>query len=75
MNIFSGEDLYYVYPNGDKVFNVVAAYICNEFDGNIKQDYHEVEEIKFFNINEIPDNISPPDKPAIQELLKRIKKQ
>lgn len=73
MNIFSGEDFYYKYPHGDEVYNVVAAYICKEFDGNIKKDNYEVEEIKFFNINDIPDNISPPDKPVIQEFLKRIK--
>lgn len=73
MNIFSGEDLYYKYPHGDEVYNVVAAYICNEFDGNIKKDNHEVVEIKFFNVNDIPDNINPPDKPAIQEFLERIK--
>src|SRR5690606_14978802 len=66
MNIFSGEDLYYKYPHGDEVYNVVAAYICNEFDGYIKKDNHEVEEIKFFSMNDIPDNISPPDKPVIK---------
>lgn len=73
MNIFSGEELYYKYPHGDEVYNVVAAYICSEFAGNIKKDNHEVEEIKFFNINDIPENINPPDKPVIQEFLRRIK--
>jgi len=73
MNIFSGEDLYYKYPHGDEVYNVVAAYICNEFDGNIKKDNHEVAEIKFFNVDDIPDNISPPDKPVIQKFLERLK--
>ncbi|MCM3633540.1 NUDIX hydrolase [Paenibacillus camelliae] len=72
MNVFSGEDLYYKYPHGDEVYNVVAAYICNEFDGSIKKDHREVDEIKFFNINNIPKNISPPDKPTIQEFLRRI---
>jgi 8-oxo-dGTP pyrophosphatase MutT (NUDIX family) len=37
MNIFSGDELYYKYPNGDEVYNVVAAYICKEFDGMLKQ--------------------------------------
>jgi 8-oxo-dGTP pyrophosphatase MutT (NUDIX family) len=72
MNIFSGDELYYKYPNGDEVYNVVAAYICKEFDGTLKQDDIEVEEIKFFNIKDIPDNISPPDKPVIQEYKRRI---
>jgi 8-oxo-dGTP pyrophosphatase MutT (NUDIX family) len=72
MNIFSGDELYYKYPHGDEVYNVVAAYVCKDFDGTLIQDYSEVEEINFFNIKEIPDDISPPDKPVIQEYLRRI---
>ncbi|WP_461671143.1 NUDIX hydrolase, partial [Mycobacterium tuberculosis] len=33
LDIFSGPELYYKYPHGDEVFNVVAAYICKEFEG------------------------------------------
>jgi hypothetical protein len=33
---------------------------------------NEAEEIKFFNIKDLPDNISPPDKPVIQEYIRRI---
>ncbi|SDT24201.1 NUDIX domain-containing protein [Paenibacillaceae bacterium GAS479] len=30
-NVFSGKELYYQYPHGDEVYNVVAAYICHEY--------------------------------------------
>ena len=66
-NIYSGEDLYYKYPHGDEVYNVVAAYLCNEYTGALKKDEMEVKDLKFFHINNLPTNISPPDLPIIKE--------
>jgi 8-oxo-dGTP pyrophosphatase MutT (NUDIX family) len=36
-DMFSGQELYYKYPNGDEVYNVVAAYLCTGFDGALKK--------------------------------------
>jgi 8-oxo-dGTP pyrophosphatase MutT (NUDIX family) len=52
LDVFSGQELYYKYPHGDEVYNVVAAYICKEFDGIINQDESEVAEIRFFELSE-----------------------
>lgn len=67
LNVFSGQDFYYRYPNGDEVYNVVTAYICKDYGGVLKGDEIEVRELKFFNLTEIPSNISPPDLPIINE--------
>jgi 8-oxo-dGTP pyrophosphatase MutT (NUDIX family) len=72
LDVFSGQELYYKYPHGDEVYNVVAAYICKEFDGVINHDESEVAELRFFVIEELPDNISPPDKPILHAFLKRL---
>lgn len=37
LEVFSGQDLYYQYPHGDEVYNVVAAYICKDYKGIIRQ--------------------------------------
>jgi 8-oxo-dGTP pyrophosphatase MutT (NUDIX family) len=65
LDIFSGPELYYKYPHGDEVFNVVAAYICKEFEGVAIIDKFEVDEIQFFNCSSLPNNINPPDQPIL----------
>jgi 8-oxo-dGTP pyrophosphatase MutT (NUDIX family) len=71
-DVFSGEEFYYQYPHGDEVYNVVAAYTCHEFSGNIIRDEREVRDIKFFKFHELPGAISPPDKPIIDRYIKYI---
>lgn len=70
-NVYSGENFYYKYPHGDEVYNVVTAYICNDYEGDLKKDESEVQELHFFDINELPPNISPPDLPIIQEYIQK----
>ncbi|MGM7683458.1 NUDIX hydrolase [Cytobacillus sp. Hm23] len=70
-NVFSGEEYYYKYPNGDEVYNVVSVFICTSYDGVCKKGVSEVAELQFFHLNELPENISPPDYPIIKEYLKK----
>lgn len=70
LEVFSGQDFYYQYPHGDEVYNVVAAYICKDYKGIIKAEENEVVDLKFFHINSIPSNISPPDLPIIREYIR-----
>ncbi|MBP1997034.1 8-oxo-dGTP pyrophosphatase MutT (NUDIX family) [Paenibacillus eucommiae] len=71
-NIFSGKDLYYKYPHGDEVYNVVFAYVCSDFEGALKEDGVEVQELRFFSYSEIPNELSPPDKPVIYKFLESL---
>lgn len=73
-DMFSGQELYYKYPNGDEVYNVVAAYLCTEFDGALKEDGIEVQEVRFFNYGELPSELSPPDVPIIKRFMDRFVK-
>jgi 8-oxo-dGTP pyrophosphatase MutT (NUDIX family) len=70
-NVFSGKEFYYKYPHGDEVYNVIAAYVCTDFEGEIKMDENEVQDLRFFHLDELPTNISPPDVPIIQEYITR----
>ena len=58
--VFSGEDLHYVYPNGDEVYNVDIVYICNDYSGELLQQNSEVEKLEFFEVDKIPENLSKP---------------
>lgn len=71
-DLYSGRELIYRYPNGDVIVNVVAVYI-SRFRGELKVDKNEGIELRFFESNELPQNISPPDLPIIQSYLKRLR--
>lgn len=58
--VFSGKETHYVYPNGDEVSNVDIVFICKEYSGELKCQEGEVNELRFFTVDEIPQNISPP---------------
>lgn len=58
--VFSGNDTHYIYPNGDEVSNIDILYVCKDYSGALKCQEGEVDELKFFDINDIPENISPP---------------
>lgn len=68
--VFSGKEMHYVYPNGDEVSNVDIVYICKDFSGELKKQESEVEELKFFDIGNLPEEISPPAKLALEKWVK-----
>lgn len=68
-NVYSGEEFYYKYPNGDEVYNVTATYICRDFSGQIEVDEDEGKDARFFDIDDIPEKISPPVRVIIEEFI------
>lgn len=69
--IFSGKETHYIYPNGDEVSNVDIVFICKNYSGELKRQEDEVEQLKFFAIEEVPKEISPPLKIALNKWLDR----
>ena len=67
--VFSGEELYYKYPNGDEVHNVTIIYLTRDLIGEIKIDLEEHSGYQYFPLDALPENISPPLLPAIQSLV------
>lgn len=65
--VFSGKDTHYIYPNGDEVSNVDIVYLCRRYEGQLKCQESEVEELRFFPADSLPENLSPPiRKPLMQ---------
>lgn len=58
--VFSGEDMHYVCPNGDEVYCVNVIFLCDKYEGELKQDDDEVVELKWFDIDNLPDNLTTP---------------
>lgn len=63
--VFSGKDTHYIYPNGDEVSNVEIVYVCRKYSGSLRCQEGEVEELRFFSADELPENISPPIRKAL----------
>ena len=64
--VFSGPELYYKYPNGDEVYNVTIMFLSRDWEGEIKLN-HEHTEWRWFSANEIPENVSPPIRPIMEQ--------
>lgn len=67
--VFSGPELYYTYPDGNEVFIIDVVYLCNDFEGTLKHQVTEVLDLQWFDIDEIPENLSPPTKPALKKFI------
>ena len=63
---FSGPELYYKYPNGDEVHNVSIIYSTRDWRGEVRLNAEHTEWC-WFTTNEIPEDISPPIKPIIEQ--------
>ena len=65
--VFSGPDYHYVYPNGDEVSNVDIVFLCRSYSGQLKCQDGEVDDLRFFPADALPENLSPPIiKPLMQ---------
>jgi len=69
LGVFSGEELHYIYPNGDEISCIDITYICKNYTGEAKADHIESREVKFFPIDNLPENISPGNIPVLRKYV------
>lgn len=69
-SVFSGEELHYVYPNGDEVYIIDIVYETRRYAG-MPAANEESLQLKFFAVDAIPSAISPPVIPVVRELQRR----
>ena len=70
--VFSGEDMHTVYPNGDEVYYINVIFLCDEYEGELKQDNNEVTELKWFDVDNLPVDINAPVDKAILSDIEKI---
>ena len=63
--IFSGPEMHFVYPNGDEVSNVDHVYLCTDYSGTLRPQPGEVEELRFFAPDELPEDLVTMNIPAL----------
>lgn len=67
--VFSGPDLHHVYPDGNEVDIIDIVFICNDFEGELKKQDSEVDDLKWFDVSEVPENLSPPIKRPLLQFI------
>lgn len=75
LGVFSGPQLKYTYPNGDQVSNVDVVYLCRSYHGELRCQPEEVQRLAFFPVDQLPENLFPPQLPALEALRQRLKNQ
>ena len=69
----SGPETHYIYPNGDEVYNVEIIYLCRDYTGEPKRQEEEIDELRFFALEEISlEMISPPIRPVFRRFLEAV---
>ncbi|WP_164667243.1 NUDIX hydrolase [Virgibacillus doumboii] len=53
-NIYSGESQHCIYPNGDEVYFVNVIYVCRDFIGVPIANDNESKEVKFWDLDNLP---------------------
>jgi len=72
LGVFSGESMMYTYPNGDEVCVVGISYICNDFSGELLPEKDEVSELRWFDIDDLPKDITPPDVQSLKAFVEYL---
>ena len=45
----------------------LAGFLCRSFSGDLKPQKGEVEQLRFFAADDLPENLSPPIRPALEK--------
>ncbi|RLQ94205.1 NUDIX hydrolase [Falsibacillus albus] len=70
IGVFSGKQYHTIFPNGDEVYPVTIAYVTKDIrSGILKADGNETLDAKFFEVNDLPDELSPQFSRLIQQFV------
>lgn len=57
IDTLSGSNLYYKYPNGDEVYNVICVYLAQDTSGELAMNDGESLALKYFSVKELPSQL------------------
>ncbi|MCA0972414.1 NUDIX hydrolase [Halobacillus litoralis] len=69
LGILSGEDLYFQYPNGDEVYNVIAIFKAQRVHGSLRSQDDESEDLQYFSVHDLPSPLDERAEMVIKEAI------
>lgn len=66
---FSGPELHHFYPNGDEAYIVTTGFVCRNFEGEPRAADDESFEMRFFDLDDLPQDLNPPTRAVLKKLL------
>ncbi|WP_414835441.1 NUDIX hydrolase [Bacillus sp. Ba 3] len=73
ISVFSGKDFFVKLSNGDEFYPITIAYLCKDIiGGTLKADGFESLHVQFFDLNALPEEISPFIKKLIEQNIVSI---
>ena len=74
VNVYSGENQHWIYPDGNEVYFINTVFITNNYQGVIRADGIESKEVKFFDVENLPDEVTPSNISILDDLRNEIDK-
>lgn len=71
----SGAGSHIEFPNGDEVYFISMGYYTRTYSGELKIDNIETKELRFFNFEELPDNIPDTHKIMLVKFYNKYRKK
>ncbi|WP_054638901.1 NUDIX hydrolase [Lactococcus fujiensis] len=66
---YSGKDRFMTYPNGDQIYMPNAFYLCSKFSGQLMPQEAEVNQLRWFSLDQLPQNIHQPNQRVISDFV------
>ena len=66
-------NVHVIYPNGDEVYYTDVIYLVQEYSGELEHD-EESTELKWFPVNQLPENIVPLQKEFLNQYFLKDEK-
>lgn len=71
LNVYSGSKYYLKVSNGDELYSATAVYYTKDVSGDLKIDYNESKDMKYFTVDNLPSKLNDNDKGFIGEYVNR----
>ncbi|QDP41093.1 NUDIX hydrolase [Radiobacillus deserti] len=72
LQVFSGPEFYFKIPNGDELYSVTALYWTKDFYGDILVNEHESLDVRFFEMNNLPETLKEEYRTYLAPLLESL---
>lgn len=69
LDVYSGTKYYLKLPNDDELYSATAVYYTTDVSGDIRIDYSESKDMKYFSLDNLPVDLTGTNKEFIEEYI------